>query len=260
MSLVEFDVGQGAIGVIRLNNPDALNAMDEDMAKEFKGLIRQLKSQDISKSHRVLVLTGNGRAFSAGGNLEMLRKKQALSAVENKKLMLEFYNSFLSVLDLGLPIIAAINGHAIGAGLCVACACDIRVVAKDAKLGFTFSKIGLHPGMGATFFVPRILGRGLATELLITGRVISGESAFSLGLCSRVVEASDVMPSALQVAKEIVSCAPEASTQLLETLRGDLSGLGASLEREADCQAVNYAGENFKEGLAAQMEKRAPNW
>jgi enoyl-CoA hydratase len=171
--------------------------------------------------------------------------------------MLAFYNSFLCILDLKVPLIAAINGAAVGAGLCVACACDFRVASDTTKLGFTFVKLGLHPGMGATYFVPRIVGASVATELLLTGRVIDAQEALRLGVVSRVCGADKVMEEARAIATEILSCGPEATGQLLQTMRGDPTYLTQTLDREASCQSVNYASAEFAEGVAAIKEKRS---
>ena len=153
-----------------------------------------------------------------------------------------------------------LTGAAVGAGLCVACACDFRVAADTTKLGFTFLKLGLHPGMGATYFVPRIVGRSMATELLVTGRVIAADEALRIGIVSRVVPAADVIKTARAIADEILTCGPEATKQLLQTMRGDSSELTAALEREAVCQSVNYSGAEFAEGVAAVKEKRSPRF
>lgn len=259
MTLVDYVGNQPGIGVITLNDPDRLNAMSESMAGEFSSLINTLRPQ--ASKLKCLILTGAGKAFSAGGDLKMLEDKQKLSGEENRLRMLSFYDSFLSILDLGVPIIAAINGAAIGAGLCLASACDIRIAAAEAKLGFTFAKIGLHPGMGATFFLPKVVGIGAASELLLTGRVIDANRALELGLVSKVVPAADVAKEANGLAQEICACGPEAIRQLVESLRGSGGfSLQQALNREASCQAINYRSEEFKEGVRATIEKRAPKF
>jgi len=256
MSLVLFeDLGAG-VAKITLNDPDNLNAMGEKMADEFRALVKE----KAGSPHRAVILSGAGRAFSAGGDLNMLEKKTELDAAENKKRMLSFYDSFLGILDWGVPLIAAINGPAIGAGLCVACACDIRVASESAKLGFTFTKLGLHPGMGATYFLPKVVGISVATELVITGRVIDAAEALRIGLVSGVVKAEEVLPRAQKIAAEISLCGPLAVKQVLKNMRSGVVSLAQSLQNEADCQAVNYASKEFKEGVRATIEKRAPNW
>lgn len=255
MALVVRDVSDG-ICTLTLNDPDRLNAMGEEMAQEFAEVVRGLKNSD--KTFRSIILTGAGRAFSAGGNLEMLKAKTMLSPEENRLRMLAFYNSFLSIRDLNVPLIAAINGHAIGAGLCVACACDIRVISRSAKLGFTFTKLGLHPGMGATWFLPNVIGPSRAIELMLTGRIVVGEEVESLGLAARVVEEAKVLETSRDIASQIKECGPEATRQLLETLRSGSASLEQSLGREATCQSLNYKSDEFLEGVQATIEKRKP--
>ncbi|MEY4667755.1 MAG: hypothetical protein RL518_454 [Pseudomonadota bacterium] len=254
MALVLQTIDSDGIATLTLNDAANLNAMSDEMAKEFADTVRSLKAH---RNLRAVIVTGAGKAFSAGGHLSMLEAKRTKTAEENRVGMLAFYNSFLCLRDLNVPLIAAINGAAVGAGLCVACACDFRVAADVTKLGFTFLKLGLHPGMGATYFVPRIVGPALATELLVTGRVISADEAVRIGIVSRVCPADEVMKEARAIAAEILTCGPDATAQLLDTLRGDPSLLTKALEREASCQSVNYASNEFAEGVAAVREKRS---
>lgn len=256
MGLVLYDTPAPQIGRITLNDPDSLNAMGEKMAEEFAALVGRLQGE--AASLRAIVLTGAGRAFSAGGDLEMLEQKTKLSGEENRLRMHKFYDSFLGILDLNVPLVAAINGHAIGAGLCLACACDIRVASGKAKLGFTFTRLGLHPGMGATYFLPRVVGVPMATELVLTGRVVEADEALRIGLVSRVVE--DACADALKVAGEISECGPESVRQVLHSMRMEHRSLNACLEREALSQGINYTNSEFKEGVRAAREKRKPNW
>ncbi len=254
MSLVLQTIDSDGIATLTLNDEANLNAMSDEMAIEFAAAVQTLKA---ATTLRAVILIGAGNAFSAGGHLSMLEAKQAKSAEENRLGMLSFYNSFLCMRELRVPLIAAINGLAVGAGLCLACACDFRVAVESAKLGFTFLKLGLHPGMGATYFVPRIVGASLATELLVTGRVVSAQEAATSGIVSRLCGASDVIKEARAIASEILSCGPLATAQLLETMRGDVAILSQALEREARCQSINYASAEFAEGLVAVKEKRS---
>src|SRR5688500_3431814 len=143
MALVLVSFPREDVAHITLNDPDNLNAMGEDMAAEFLAAGSGLRT---NASVRGILLSGAGRGFSAGGNLEMLEKKISLTGEENRTRMLTFYRSFLSMLTLDLPVVALINGPAVGAGLCLAAACDIRIATTGAKLGFTFVKLGLYPG------------------------------------------------------------------------------------------------------------------
>lgn len=257
MSLVSSTIDPNGIATLTLCDEANLNAMSEEMAKDFKAAVQALRAK---KSARVVILAGAGKAFSAGGHLAMLDAKRSLSGEENRAQMLKFYESFLCVLDLQVPLIAALQGAAVGAGLCLACACDIRIASQDTKLGFTFLKLGLHPGMGGTYFVPRIVGPGKATELLVTGRIIGAEEALRINLVSRVCEREKLLDEARAIAQEILSCGPAATAQLLETMRGDGAHLEQALAREAVCQSVNYASPEFAEGIAAVKEKRLPNF
>ena len=257
MALVQFKKSEDLIGIITLNDPENLNAMSEAMSIEFDVLVRELKKD---KNLRSIIITGAGRAFSAGGDLEMLKAKSKVSPARNKEMMLDFYNAFLGILHLNLPIIAAINGHAIGAGMCLASACDIRIVASDAKLGYTFSKLGLHPGMGASFFVPRLVGMGKATELFITGKTFSGDQALQIGLVSEAIEKEKVLDRAKEIASELLFSGPKAIQLLLETMRPAIPELHEYLIREAGCQSVNYTTEEFLEGVQAVIDKRKPKF
>ena len=253
MALVLIEERTKGVGTITLNDPANLNAMSEAMSREFLALVTTLKNRS---DLRAIILTGGGRAFSAGGDLQMLEQKSKKSGEENRQLMHLFYDSFLSIRDLGVPLIAAINGHAIGAGLCLASACDIRIAAEGAKLGMTFTRLGLHPGMGATWFLPRILGIAAASELLLSARVIEAVEAQRIGLVSKVIPVTEILSCADLIAAEVLSCGPESVRQLLASLRNQAPTLAAALEREALCQSINYASTEFKEGVRATIEKR----
>jgi enoyl-CoA hydratase/carnithine racemase len=257
VALVLHSVDAQGIATLTLHDEANLNAMSDEMAAEFAAAIATLKT---IPALRAVILTGAGKAFSAGGHLGMLEAKQTKSAEENRKGMLAFYDSFLRMRELKVPLIAAINGAAVGAGLCVACACDIRIAATSAKLGFTFLKLGLHPGMGATYFVPHIVGESIATELLLTGRIISAEEGFRIGMLSKICAPESLMSEAKAIIQEMLSCGPEASQQLLKTMRGDGAQLKKALEREAECQSVNYASAEFAEGIAAMKERRSAHF
>jgi enoyl-CoA hydratase/carnithine racemase len=257
MPLIQYENLSPFIGAVKFNDPENLNAMGEKMADEFFQALARIRQEG---TLRALIVTGEGKAFSAGGHLAMLEAKRALSGEENRRRMLDFYHAFLSVRELEIPVIAAVNGSAIGAGLCVAIACDIRIAGVGAKLGFTFAKLGLHPGMGATYLLPSVVGIAAASELLLTGRVIDAEEAFRIGLISKIVPTERLLQSAKEVAEEIASCGPEAIRQLLRTLRNRPSSLEDALDREAICQSVNYSSPEFAEGLAATREKRKPKF
>ncbi len=241
------------MGLITLNDPERLNAMSEAMAGEFSQLVAQLSLAD---EIRVVVITGAGRAFSAGGDLDMLLAKNAISQEENRRQMLRFYEAFLCLRRLNLPVMAAVNGHAVGAGLCLAAACDLRLADPRARFSAPFTKLGLHPGMGASYFLPRALGPTAAADLMLTGRSIGADEALRLGLVSRVSEEGQVLELARQMVSRIESCAPIATTELLLVLRGEPTELQAALEQEAAAQARCYARDEFVEGVKAVRDNR----
>ena len=144
--------GDGRIAIVTFNDPKKLNALNADMGEEFKVVVNQLCEEADSENLGAVVLTGEGRAFSAGGDLKFLRDRATDTPTRNATIMRRFYERFLSVRRLPVPVVAAINGPAIGAGLAVALACDVRIAAADAKMGITFVGLGLHPGMGSTHF------------------------------------------------------------------------------------------------------------
>jgi len=179
--------------------------------------------------------------------------------------MHDFYNKFLLVRKIPLPVIAAINGHAIGAGLCFAMACDIRIVSKSAKLGFTFVGLGLHPGMGATHLIASVAGYETAYRMLLTGDIINGDEAKALRLCTQVEkDGAATVQAAMAMAERIAAQSPVAVRATVFSLRQKQDMVGGSLEqalwREADAQSYGYSGVDCKEGIEAVAEKRKPRF
>lgn len=200
-SLVKSEVikvDEIGVGVITLSNPSHLNALTVEMGEEFKDHVKQMRDHARNQNIRACIVTGDGDAFSAGGDLNWLRERHSTSAYLNSLIMLDFYNRFLCIRDIHVPTIAAINGAAIGAGLCMTLACDIRVVSDSAKLGFTFPKLGIHPGMGASVLLPRIVRQEVASHLLMSGDVFSGSDAKDYGLVlksvSKVISLISIFP------------------------------------------------------------------
>ncbi|ETW08812.1 hypothetical protein H310_01321 [Aphanomyces invadans] len=248
---------QGQIGIVRLNDPNRLNALTADMGDRVEELVQEIK--DRADEFRAIVLTGEGRAFSAGGDLDFLQKRASDTTSRNTVTMRKFYGRFLSLRSLPVPLIAALNGPAIGAGMCISLFADARVVAKDAKLGFTFVHLGLHPGMACTHYLPLLVGAERANHLLLSGKVISGQEAFELGLATKVVSKEDVVAEAVKLAEEMTSGSSIATRSLLQTLRlKQDQGLDMALHREASSQAVCYATPDYREGVDAIASKRKP--
>jgi enoyl-CoA hydratase len=208
-----------------------------------------------------LVVTGAGKAFSAGGDFEFLNNRSNDTGMRNSVIMRSFYSKFLRIRDLPIPVIAAINGPAIGAGLCFALGADLRIASKSAKLGITFVGLGLHPGMGATYFLPRLVGPQVAARLCLTGEVVTGEEAAKLGLVVEAVEDTEVLPKSLALASRIAEQAPIAVRSCVRSLRMQHDeGLDRALWREADAQSYCYSGVDLKEGVQAVAEKRKPGF
>jgi len=253
------------IVTLRFNDPDRLNAMTRAMGEAFRERIGDLVQDE---SIRALILTGQGRAFSAGGDLDMLQDQADRGAAAPgtawrgiRDDMSTFYRLFLSIRDMPCPTLAAINGHAIGAGFCVALACDFRYVAAQAKLGLNFTRIGVHPGMGATWTLPRLVGPALASELLFTSRTIDGEEAGRIGLANRVLPGSEVLAAATSAAREIAQNAPLAVRATKRALRRtEKASIEDQLQFEASEQARNFESADAREGIEAVREKRSPEF
>ncbi|MAG32970.1 MAG: enoyl-CoA hydratase [Deltaproteobacteria bacterium] len=255
----------GHVVTLHFDDPDRLNAMTRAMGEAFRDRIGLLARDG---SLRAVVITGSGRAFSAGGDLDMLQAKADEGAAAPgtawrgiRDEMRAFYRLFLSVRDLPCPTIAAINGHAIGAGFCVALGCDFRYVASDARLGLNFTRVGVHPGMGATWTLPRLVGPAMAAELLYTSRLIEGEEAVRIGLANRAAPRAELLEIAQAAASEIAGNAPLAVRAVKQALRrSENASIEDQLEFEASEQAKNFESRDAHEGLAAIRAKRAPEF
>lgn len=260
--LVERD---GDVAVLTFNDPDRRNAMTQAMGEAFAEQVAALASD---ASLRAVVLTGAGRAFSAGGDLEMIQARADEGAARPgiarraiRDTMRAFYKLFLSVRDIPCPTVAALNGAAVGAGFCVALACDVRIAAADAKLGLNFTRIGLHPGMGATWTLPRLVGPAHAAELLYSSRLVTGAEAAAIDLVNRALPAAEVVPAARALAAEFAANAPAAVRATKRALARSLDAtLEDQLSFEAHEQAINFETADAQEGIAAARERRAPRF
>jgi len=243
---------------LRFNAPETKNALTREMGVHFYKAIQGLKDD---KGCRVVILTGEGDCFSAGGDFKFLEERCRDTPTNNRLAMKSFYDAFLSIRELRVPVIAAVQGHAIGAGLALALATDLRVVAQEAKLGLTFVGLGLHPGMGATFFTDRAIGRQRAHWALLTGARFSGAQAHDWGMFLEALPKELVLEQAIEVAQQIAQQSPNAVQTTLKTLREyDEAGLQAALWKEAVGQSLCYGHTEMKEGLTAVQEKRKPSF
>jgi enoyl-CoA hydratase len=254
------------VAVLTFNDPARLNAMTEAMGQAIAATTAEL-AKDVSL--RAVVLTGAGRAFSAGGDLDMIsRMNDAGKAdpggptrADNRDFMGRFYRLYLSVRDLPVPTIAAMNGAAVGAGCCVALGCDFRIAAREARIGLNFNRLGIHPGMAATWTLPRLVGPAHAAELLYTGKLVDGEEAARISLVNRALPREDVLADALATAATIAECAPGAIRGSKRSLADTAErSIGDQLDIEAHEQSLNYESTDLTEGLMAAREKRAPKF
>ncbi len=247
----------GHIATLTLNQPDKRNAMSEEMTDAFPAAVQQIRS---ATDVRAVIVTGAGSAFCAGGDLDFLHTGER-DVVFLREKMTSFYPNFLSLLDLDIPTIAAINGPAIGAGMCLALMCDMRVADLDAPMGMTFARIGLHPGMMGTALLARAVSHQWAAELLYTGRIIKGAEALSIGLVNRAVDADELMEQARGLADQVAVNAPLALRYIKQGLRNSFRQAAEEASAwEGFAQPVTMATEDVKEGLRAVRERRAPDF
>jgi enoyl-CoA hydratase len=256
----------GGVAVVVLNDPERLNAMSEAMGQALSAAVDALAAD---ASVRSVLLTGAGRAFSAGGDLDLLERMTRDGNASpggptrraHEAFMGRFYRLFLKVRALPQPTLAAVNGPAIGAGCCVALGCDLRIAAREAKLGLNFNRLGIHPGMAATWTLPRLVGPAHAAELLYTGRTLDGAEAERIGLVNRAVPRDALRDEALAVARSIAEAAPLAVRATKRSLAGSAGNtLDEQLDQEAREQALCYESADLLEGLAAVRERRAPRF
>jgi len=260
MSESQLSVTRPSPGVVvaTLDNPDQRNAMSGPMTDAWTALMDDLATD---RGLRVLVVTGTGSAFCSGGDTSWIAGDPAATVADLRDRMLPFYRAWLSVLDLDVPTIAAVNGPAIGAGLCLALACDLRYAASGARLGAPFVRLGMHPGMGATWLLPDVVGPARARDLLLTGRTVDADEALRMGLASAVLPAEGFLDAVLETAIGIAATAPLASRLTTRALRGGgHADLDSGLRWEALAQPVTLATDDLQEGIRAARERRAPRF
>lgn len=243
------------VGLITLNRPDALNAVTAGMIDELLAALGQAEGDD---GVRALMVTGAGRAFCAGQDVRTLSQRsqeELVDLIANRypPLILKFWS-------LEKPIVAAVNGVAVGSGFNLALACDLRLAAENATFGAVFVRIGAGPDSGSAFFLPRLVGTAKAAELLFSGAIIDAAEAQRLGLVNRVVPAEKLMEEAMALAGRLAQ-GPRAVGLAKRALYGSLSlDLAQALAYEAQVQAEALASEDFQEGVRAFLEKRPPQF
>jgi 2-(1,2-epoxy-1,2-dihydrophenyl)acetyl-CoA isomerase len=245
---------EGAVLTITLNRPDKLNAFDRAMHEGFAAALREARAREI----RAVVLTGAGRGFCVGQDLAELSEGERDVA----GLLRDRWNRhILAVRELEKPVLGAVNGAAAGAGLSLACSCDIRIAAETAVFVPAFVKVGLVPDSGGTWFVPRLLGPSRAFEWMTSGDNLSAADAHEWGLVSELVDAERLSARAHERASELAAL-PTKAVAMTKRLfdHAATSRLQEQLEVEAQLQAAAVETEDFAEGVAAFREKREPRF
>ncbi len=241
------------VATLTLTRPDALNSFNRQLKEE---LLAALRAAERDRTVRVVILTGAGRAFSAGQDL---RERQAPGAADLGTELRERYNPIvLQMRRMEKPIIGAINGVAAGAGCSLALACDLRLAADSAQFIEVFGRVGLVPDTGSTWFLPRLVGYARAAELIFTTDPLTAADAERIGLVNRVVPAERLMAETRGLASRLAAAAPLALALSKRALnRAMESDLTSTLDYEAQLQAIAGRSSDHAEGVAAFVEKRA---
>ncbi len=244
----------GGVLKVSLNRPEMRNALDLDMRAELKQLLAAV-SED--SQIRVLILTGSGKAFCAGGDIRTM--KVPFPDLVGRKRLKDLHLGLKSLIDLEIPVIAAVNGVAAGAGCSLAMACDLIIASEEAKFLYSFVKVGLIPDAASIYFLPRLVGLPRAKELMFSGKMIDASEALNIGLVNRVVPAEHLMPAVEKLASELARGASKAIALTKRFLNLSMSSdLESVLELEALGQDICFGTEDFSEGMRAFLEKRKP--
>ncbi len=257
-----FNVDQG-IATVTLNRPDIRNAITgAEIIAEVENVCRKVNAD---MGIKVLIITGADPAFSSGGNVKDMAAKQGMFHGTPAQIMENYRRNIqripLTIHGVEVPTIAAVNGPAIGAGCDLTLMCDLRIASQKAKFGETFLNVGLIPGDGGAYFLPRIVGMAKACELTFTGDIIDAETAMEIGLVNEVVDHEQLLPKAKELALKIASKPPRALRMAKRLLyMGQHTTLPNLLEQSAAYQALCHHTEDHQEALTAMFEKRAPRF
>ncbi len=262
MALLEYEL-RGKVALLTLNRPEAMNALGEMGDGDEVAAVCSKVNDD--PHVRCVVLTGAGRAFSAGGNVKAMQARSGAFGGSGVELR-EHYRKGIhrivrAIYNLEVPSIAAVNGAAIGLGCDVACMTDIRLASDDARFGVTFLKLGLIPGDGGAWLLPKTIGMSRAAELLFTGDVIDAATAAAWGLVSKVVPKASLMDEAMALANRIAE-QPTHALRIAKALlkNGQSASYETLMEMSAAAQAISHLTEDHAEGVNALLEKRPPKF
>jgi enoyl-CoA hydratase len=253
MAQVLLERPSDAIAIVRLNRPEVRNALNLTIRQEMAAIFRDLA--DDTKL-RCVVLTGNDQAFAAGADIADMSRIDAIEMYHRHTERL-----WAAVGECPVPVIAAVNGFALGGGLELAMHADIIIAGKSAQLGQPEVKVGIMPGAGGTQRLTRAVGKFRAMLMCLTGEIVSAQEAFEMGLISRIVEDDAVLDTALKLAEKIAAMPPIAVAQIKEViLAGADAPLSTALALERKAVQVLFASKDKAEGMAAFLEKRKPSY
>ncbi len=243
---------QEHITTITLDRPEKLNAFAGTMREDLLAALRGAEG-------RVVVITGAGRAFCAGGDVERMSRLQQERDVESFRTLLDAGREIVTqIASIPQPVIASVNGIAAGAGCNLALACDYRIASDQAKLGETFVRIGIHPDWGGTWTLPRLVGTSRALDLMMTGRMVDAAEALAIGMVDRVVAAGELAAETQTLARAIAAGPPIAIAGIKRALAASrTNGLREQIDLESEHQLRAFASADAAEGMAAFFEKRA---
>jgi len=247
---------EGEIGILTVNRPSALNALNRETLREIQEAIKEVQNH---REAKVLIATGAGaKAFVAGADISEMKGMTCTEALDFSRLG---HRTLKMIEDLDRPVLAAVNGFALGGGTELALACDFIYASDNARFGFPEVTLGIFPGFGGTQRLPRLIGKGKAKELIMTGKMISSQEALSLGIVNRIFPQASLMEEVKKAASQIAGNGPVAvrmAKRIIDT--GFNMELSEACSLESCAFSICFATDDQKEGMTAFVEKRKPNY
>jgi enoyl-CoA hydratase len=251
--LVSFE---GEVGILAINRPKALNALNTETLKDIQAGIREVKDHSELKA---LIVTGSGeKAFVAGADIEEMKGMNSIEALNFSKLG---HLALRMIQDFDRPVIAAVNGYALGGGTEIALACDFIYASENARFGFPEVTLGIFPGFGGTQRLPRLIGKGKAKELILTGKIITAQEAYQMGIVNRVFPHASLVEETKKVALQIAANGAIGVRLAKSVVDGGFDmDLTEACSLESYAFSLGFSTEDQKEGMTAFVEKRKPNF